>query len=393
MPAPFSKCTPTDQMMAGTIRTCHPLRYNQGMSDSTAPDNEISAPAAENSSVAEASTAAEASPAHPAATGQSRLRRIARLWTGAVALAAVGGLAGRAWWLFALAGTFRVQYFWGLLLGTALLLATGRRYAAFFAAMLLAFHGWLLLPFLATPSGPRLPQGTSAEPVRLRVVTLNVWARNVQHERVIDFLRQSSADIVVLEEVYPAWVPHLKALEADWPHHSSLTREVRYGMAIFSRWPLERARNEFLSEGAPVIAARVLVPETPLAIFGVHLSRPLTRAGSLRQAQQLAELPGLLKDKSLEQIVLGDFNAAPWNPRFCDFLSQAGLTDSRLGFGVHSSWPSGLPAALRIPIDHCLVSKNIRVVRHQLGPSVGSDHLPVIVDLEINGPIPTNESK
>jgi endonuclease/exonuclease/phosphatase (EEP) superfamily protein YafD len=317
---------------------------------------------------------------------QIRLGRIAGLWTGAVALAAIAGLASRGGWLFALAGIFRVQYFWCLLLGTALLLATGRRTAAIFAAVILAFHGWLLSPFYASPAVPRPSQGATTAPVRLRVVTLNVWARNVQHERVIDFLRKTAADIVVLEEVYPAWVPHLKSLEADWPHHTSLTREVRFGMAIFSRWPLDHDRNEFLSDHVPVIAARVLVQDTPLAIFGVHLSRPLTRAGSARQTLQLAELPKLLEDKSLEQIILGDFNATPWTPAFFDFRSHAGLSDTRLSLGVHASWPSGLPSALRIPIDHCLVSKNIRVVRHELGPSVGSDHLPVIVDLEIDGP-------
>ena len=226
----------------------------------------------------------------------------------------------------------------------------------------------------------------------MRIVTLNVWARNAQYERVVEFVRKSSADIVVLEEIYPVGVPHLKPLENDFPYHSSLTLEARFGMVIFSRWPLERARNEFLSDRNPVIAARVLVNETPLEIFGVHLSRPLTRAGSVRQANQLAGLPKLFQDKSLAQIVVGDFNATPWNPGFFDFLSRAGLSESRLGCGVQASWPSGLPAALRIPIDHCLVSNNIHVVGHEVGPSVGSDHLPVIVDLEVRRLVMKHES-
>lgn len=352
------------------------------MSEPPAPD-EISAPVAETSVVAASPAETAIPPAHPTGAWRRRLGRLAFLGTSALALATGAGFAGRAWWVFALADNFRVQYFWGLLLGTTLLLAAGRRRAACFAAVLLLVHGWLLWPFYAAPPAQRAANVASSETVPLRVVTLNVWARNAQHERVIDFLRQSSADVIVLEEIYPAWVPHLKALEADWPHHTSWYREARYGMAIFSRWPLDLGRTEFLNDGAPVLAARVLVNETPLAICGVHLSRPMTRVGSLRQTLQLADLRRLLKDKSLERIVLGDFNATSWNPRFLEFLSQADLADTRLGFGVHASWPSGLPAALRIPIDHCLVSKNLRVVRHDIGPPVGSDHLPVIVDLEI----------
>jgi len=59
------------------------------------------------------------------------------------------------------------------------------------------------------------------------------------------------------------------------------------------------------------------------------------------------------------------------------------LPDSRAGRGIQPSWPASLPAALRIPIDHCLVSPGIAVVGRQLGPQVGSHHLPVIVDLAV----------
>jgi endonuclease/exonuclease/phosphatase (EEP) superfamily protein YafD len=81
-------------------------------------------------------------------------------------------------------------------------------------------------------------------------------------------------------------------------------------------------------------------------------------------------------------MVLGDLNLSPWSPYFGDLLSSAGLRDSREGFGIQASWPTAVPL-LRVPIDHVLYSPEVVINHRQIGPDVGSDHLPVVVDFSL----------
>ena len=65
-------------------------------------------------------------------------------------------------------------------------------------------------------------------------------------------------------------------------------------------------------------------------------------------------------------------------------MRQTGLDNARKGFGLLPTWPAFMPwPFLRIPIDHCLVSPDIRVIRMRTGRTIGSDHLPIIVDMAI----------
>ena len=80
-------------------------------------------------------------------------------------------------------------------------------------------------------------------------------------------------------------------------------------------------------------------------------------------------------------MLVGDLNCTSWTPAFAELERISGLRDSRKGFGVQPTWPSNLPG-LRIPIDHFLVSPSLAVRNRFVGPAVGSDHFPVVIELE-----------
>ena len=77
---------------------------------------------------------------------------------------------------------------------------------------------------------------------------------------------------------------------------------------------------------------------------------------------------------------MGDLNITMWSPNYQEFVDRAELKNTRQGHGILPSWPTQFPV-LSIPIDHVLVSSEIQVRDTRIGRNVGSDHLPIIVDL------------
>jgi endonuclease/exonuclease/phosphatase (EEP) superfamily protein YafD len=76
-------------------------------------------------------------------------------------------------------------------------------------------------------------------------------------------------------------------------------------------------------------------------------------------------------------ILVGDFNAAPWSWQLMRFAAASGL---RRHGTYAASWPSLLPVVL---IDNLLTTPDIKSVSFGMGPSLGSDHLPVIATVAL----------
>ena len=80
---------------------------------------------------------------------------------------------------------------------------------------------------------------------------------------------------------------------------------------------------------------------------------------------------------------MGDLNVTPWAPYFKYFKAAAGLENSSEGFGPNASRPAQMPALLRIPIDYCMNSEDMKVMKVFTGQFNGSNHYPVIADFII----------
>lgn len=280
-------------------------------------------------------------------------------------------------WPFELFVHFRVQYAAASLLLAPILIWLRRPVYAAGAAVLALFHAWPVLSHV--PVDP--PAAACTGPV-FTVVSANVRFRNDDHRLFLDWLEAHPADLVVVQEVTEAWADELARL-ADYPHRTLLVREDPYGIGVLSRWPLEATEPaDFAGDGLPSLVGRVRVSGQELLFLGLHTHWPLAPALAKARDDSLQRAAALIRSQALPAVALGDLNLTPHSPMFERFLSAAGLRDTLEGGYWQPTWQAGFwPLALRI--DYVLVSAGVCVVGAETGPSIGSDHRPVIARLTL----------
>jgi len=297
---------------------------------------------------------------------------------GAIAcVATIVGFLGRYSWFLDLFSHFRVQYFFGLGgLGLIFLVLKDRRKAAIFLIFSI-INLCIILPLYFRSGGqPAHSENT------LRVMLLNVNTRFGDAERVKKVILEVDPDFVVLEEISSRWVNALDWLAKSYPYSRIQPREDNFGIGLFSKLPLSEDSISYIGNAdVPSVVARINTREGILAIIATHPLPPGGASYTRWRNEQLEKIPDFLP-ASLPVLLVGDLNVTPWNYYFRRLVKRTGLQDSSQGRGVQPTWPNDNPLLL-IPIDHCLHSSNILVLDKKIGPAVGSDHYPVIVDFTI----------
>jgi len=301
----------------------------------------------------------------------------AALVTWGVWAALLIGYLGLHGWPFDLFANFRVQYMAILAICVVALTIVRWRKTALVALVGVAFTTASMAPYFT--ERPALPPPQSRV---LTLLTFNTWFRNDNVDAVANFLERSGADVLVLQEVDVPRLSEFAALLPSYPHHTA-TPKVRRGLAIFSRTPISGIEHFEIPERVTRITrARVEWEGQQIVVFGAHLRWPISRFKAHQRAFELTMLAEHVKRETGPVLVAGDFNLTPWSQHFTRFLDASSLNDCAVGQGLLPTWPSQFWPA-RIRIDHCFASQHWQIRDMKLGPSMGSDHLPTIVQLEL----------
>ncbi len=298
-------------------------------------------------------------------------------------LATVAGFLGQVHWLLELASHFRLQLAVALIATASIAGAAGRRRLALMSAMPALVNAALVL-LAARPDSPaNVPAGAP----RLRILSLNVHTANDRADLVIDVIRRTRPDVIVLMEVNAAWMAELAPLRSEYPFELSDPREDNFGVALLARErPTVSELTELGPAEVPSVWADLRLGTEPVRLLGTHPLPPVSAGYAAARNGQLAAVANWCALQPLPVVVVGDLNTTPYSPVFASLLRQGRLTSPRPGWGVDVTWSPRKLRGLGLPLDHCLTGRGLSVVRREVLGEVGSDHRPLLVELVRTGP-------
>ena len=239
---------------------------------------------------------------------------------------------------------------------------------------------------------------------RFRVVTYNIHKgrgldTRVRPERIVEVLKEVKADIIALQEVLsmPNGSPEMDqaryfAEALGYSLTVGETRKIRggiYGNVLLTRMPVVRSENYDISvkyrEQRGCLRVDLQLEEHLLLhVFNVHLGTLFYERRT--QARKLVH-HAILHNPELHgiRVIMGDFNE--WRPGYITRLFETHFQKA----GTQAETPKTYPAVRpTLMLDHIYFDSALRpeqILVHQTAAALrASDHLPLVVDLELHAP-------
>ena len=246
---------------------------------------------------------------------------------------------------------------------------------------------------------PTVRRASKADPDnRIVLMMTNVLQDNRQYGRLLESIEAADPDVLVAVEVDDGWMEALEPLSRRYRYVVRRPLNNTYGMVVFSRFELLEPRVEFLVEDdVPSVHTRVRLPsgvEVTLHALHPRPPEPIHDQDSAARDAELVLVGRRVAEEEGPVIVAGDLNDVAWSDTSELFVRLSGLLDPRAGRGFFNSFNAQHPL-FRYPLDHVFHSTHFKLVRIARLPDVGSDHFPILIELqyEAEAAVQQEESK
>ncbi len=240
------------------------------------------------------------------------------------------------------------------------------------ACLIFLVQPWYLIPWRSSPK----PDG-------LRVLSWNIYAANEEFDSVVEVIRKSDPDVLVIVEVRLDLLERAPWIKEHYPKFEVIPRSTGAGIGVFCRaedpkYSVDFAVHNFGWRVMPSIVATLTSPDGTrhVDLVATHTFSPTPPNRATLRDKQIRSYLAWSLEQANPQCLVGDLNTTPWTRSFWE-LERAGFLDSRHGAGNCASWPAWL-GPVGIPIDHAMTRGECTITeRKVLATSAGSDHQPI----------------
>lgn len=243
------------------------------------------------------------------------------------------------------------------------------------------------LPYLMYRDVNNFYFGTNqhGEESNFKIVSINIYSGNANAQPLEDYLTKENPDLIVLQELTPAWQAKLDFLRKNYPYYKEEVRSNNFGIGAYSKTPFTQITTKnYIDDMHPSLLAEMTVNGKALALVMTHPVPPLMGQERFeKRNKQYRLLKKEIDELRFENIILiGDLNSTVFSPNF-KLVQSDKMKDARSGFGLQNTWNAFYPI-FRTNIDQCWVSKSMGVTNFYTGDAIQSDHLPIVAELQIN---------
>jgi endonuclease/exonuclease/phosphatase (EEP) superfamily protein YafD len=323
-------------------------------------------------------------------TWLSLLQRLVLVLGIATSLATFSQYGYRLVWFLPLFEHFRLQYCQILLvaIGVVFTFRSRRKLWLGVFGVALLVNLWLIFPMYQ----PQPALAGALAPRHLKVLYATLDATNRDPMAAVETIAKTDADFVmVLEATDENMSGLVPALESRYELiRSNPESWTSNGQAL---WKAKAAADIEVLDSTyihipewnlrPLLKATVRFSGQVIDLLCLHAARPQAQYAFVHQKMELDRFNQWSMTNPHELIVMGDINSTPWSRSVRSILASGRLLNSQAGFGLQQTWNAAAPKFLQIPIDHCFHSRRLRTIDRRVLGSTGSDHLPILVELEV----------
>lgn len=304
-----------------------------------------------------------------------------------LAFTALSSLRLPKWWVKMWdAGRLQLTVFLTILLVVGLFTLDFTNYFPIIITALLStaviYHLYIIFPF--TPFHKTEIPSTQSNSNSLSMLTCNVRMSNENTKNLLKLIQEKNPDVILLTETNQWWIDKMESLNTAYAYAILQPQENTYGIALYSKYPLENGQVKFLVEKEiPSIHTNIKVKDKVVQFIGLHPRPPAPWTNEENKDIELIKVAALTNHNLHPTVVTGDLNDVCWSQITASFKAISGLKDPRVGRGFFNTYNANIPF-FRYPVDHFFVSDHFQLRTIKKLSHVGSDHFPVLLEVNLS---------